>query len=115
MTELHLPYPPSANKLWTRTRYGMRKTDAYNDWLERAAVAARKQKPCAVHGPYKLSLHATRPDKRRRDLDNIIKPTSDLLVCVGVIDDDCECDMLVARWVTTGDGLYVRVEPAGVE
>lgn len=112
MTELHLPYPPSANKLWTRSKYGMRKTDAYNAWLTLAASEARKQKPQAIEGPYHLSIQIVRPDLRRRDLDNIIKPTSDLLVCVGVIEDDCYCEMITARWVTRGEGLYVRVNAA---
>jgi crossover junction endodeoxyribonuclease RusA len=93
----------------------MRKTDAYTAWLTLAASEARKQKPAAINGPYHLSLRMVRPDKRRRDLDNLIKPTSDLLVCIGVIEDDCHCEMLTARWVTAGEGLYVRVQPAGVE
>lgn len=115
MTELHLPYPPSANNLWERARHGMRKTDAYKNWLLYAASEARKQKPEAIDGPYHLSIQVKRPDKRRRDLDNLVKPISDLLVSVGVIEDDCHCEMLTARWVTAGDGLYVRVQRAGVE
>jgi len=93
----------------------MRKTDAYNAWLTLAVSEARKQKPEAISGPYHLSINVVRPDKRRRDIDNLIKATSDLLVCVGVIDDDCDCEMVSARWVTSGEGLYVRVSPAGVE
>lgn len=93
----------------------MYRAPKYMAWLKEAAAMARTQKPAAVHGPYKLSLLASRPDKRKRDLDNLLKATSDLLVCVGVIEDDSDCEMIVARWVTSGDGITVRVEPAGVE
>lgn len=115
MTELHLPYPPSANGLWSRTKTGMRKSNQYEAWLWAAHDAGKKQKPQAVHGPYKLSLQAVRPDKRKRDLDNLLKATSDVLMSLGVIEDDSACEMIVARWVTAGEGIVVRVEPAGIE
>ncbi len=113
--ELTLPYPPSANRLWTRTSKGMRKTDTYSAWLKVAGYMALAQKQPAVIGPYKMSIQAMRPDRRRRDIDNIIKSVSDLLQSVGVIEDDCDCEMVSARWVTSGDPLFVRVEPAGAE
>lgn len=115
MTELLLPYPPSANRLWIRARKGMRKSPAYVAWLFEAGLLAKSQRPKSVSGPYKLSIQATRPDKRKRDLDNIIKPLADLLQTVGVIRDDCDCEMISARWVTAGEGVTVRIEPAGVE
>lgn len=93
----------------------MYRSPHYTAWLTEASAMARKQKPEAVHGHYKLSLNAVRPDKRKRDLDNLLKATSDLLVSVGVIDDDSLCEMISLRWVTGGEGIYVRVEPAGVE
>ena len=115
MIELNLPYPPSTNNLWTRTRKGMRKTNGYVAWLMLAGIAARQQKFESVEGVYKLSIQAVRPDKRKRDLDNIIKPISDLLQSLGIVRDDCDCEMLTARWVTVGEGVQVRVERAGVE
>jgi Holliday junction resolvase RusA-like endonuclease len=115
LTELQLPYPPSANQLWTRTKRGMRRTDKYEAWLWEAAAKARTQKPEAVEGPYKLTIQVVRPDLRKRDLDNLIKATNDLLVSVGVIEDDHYCEVLTARWVTTGEGMTVRVECAGIE
>ncbi len=76
---------------------------------------ALSQKPVGIVGPYKLSIDAVRPDKRKRDLDNLFKATSDLLVEIGVIGDDCQCEMISARWVTTGEGMTVRISKAGLE
>ncbi len=67
-----------------------------------------------IKGPYKISITAARPDNRKRDLDNILKPISDLLKTMGAIEDDHLCEMLTARWVTSGDGVTVRLEPAGI-
>lgn len=115
VAELHLPYPPSANRLWRRSGRRIHKGAEYANWLVDAGFTAIKQRQPGIVGKYKISINAVRPDKRRRDLDNIIKAISDLVKSVGIIDDDCDCEQISARWVTTGEGVYVRVEPAGVE
>lgn len=112
---LHLPYPPSANRLWRNFRGRTCKSREYTDWLIAAGMAARTQRQPKISGAYKLSLTAVRPDRRRRDLGNLEKPVSDLLQSIGVIDDDCYAEMIVSRWVTIGEGITVRVEPVGVE
>ena len=113
--ELWLPFPVSANRLWVKTRNGMRKSDAYTAWLLEAGLEVRRQRPQKISGPYKITITAARPDHRRRDIDNTIKSVSDLLQSVGVIRDDCDCEMVTARWVTSGDGVAVRIEQAGTE
>ena len=115
MIILQILYPPSANRLWVRAKKGMRKSDAYAKWLIEAGWHVKAQRPGSIHGPYKISVSAARPDKRRRDLDNILKPIGDLLQSVGVIRDDCDCEMVSARWVTVGQGVTAIIEPAGVE
>lgn len=115
MSEIHLPYPPSANRLWRRSGRTIHKSAHYVAWLWDAGALAKTQKPHPIVGPYKLTIQARRPDKRRRDLDNLIKPTNDLLASIGVIGDDCQCEMISARWVTNGKPFTVRIEPAGVE
>lgn len=115
MIQLQIPYPPSANRLWTRTKKGMRRSDEYLAWLDEAGWQAKSQRVGSIRGPYKISIQATRPDKRHRDLDNILKPTSDVLQHVGIIENDHLCEMLVARWVTNGEGVTVIIEPVGVE
>src|SRR5689334_11512958 len=115
MIELWLPYPPSANRLWRRARVGMIKSASYVAWLLEAGAEARRQRAGKIKGAYKLTITAARPDNRKRDLDNIIKPVSDLLKSIGAIEDDHLCEMLTARWVTSGDGVAVRLEPAAVE
>lgn len=109
---LRLPYPPSANRLWTRAKKGMRRTDEYLAWLAEAGWEAKAQGVGSIQGPYRISIHAVRPDNRQRDLDNIIKPIQDVLQHISVVRNDCECEMLSARWVSSGDPITVILEPA---
>lgn len=112
---LCLPLPPSANRLWVRARKGMRRSDEYVAWLNSAGWTAKTQRPGSVKGPFKLSIHAARPDKRRRDIDNLIKPTLDLMQHLRVVEDDSDCELVSARWVTIGEGVTIIIEQAGVE
>lgn len=93
----------------------MRKSDRYTAWLKQAGLVALTQRRGHIAGQYHLSIQASRPDRRARDIDNLIKPISDLLQHIGVVRDDCDCEMVSARWVTAGEGVTVRVSPAGVE
>lgn len=112
---LQLPLPPSANRLWVRAQKGMRRSDEYTAWLLEAGWTAKTQHPGKVDGPFKVSIHATRPDKRRRDLDNIIKPTLDLMQHPAIVEDDSDCEQVSARWVTAGEGVTIIIEQAGTE
>lgn len=115
MVEIWLPYPPSANGLWRSARGKVFRSRKYVDWLTAAGLEAMAQRAGSVRGPYKISITAARPDKRKRDLDNLLKAISDLLKSIGAIEDDHLCEMLTARWVTTGDGVAIRLEAAGTE
>lgn len=112
---LQLPLPPSANRLWVRAQKGMRRSDEYTAWLLEAGWTAKTQRPGSIKGPFKVSIHASRPDKRRRDIDNLIKPSLDLMEHLQIIEDDADCEQVSARWVTAGEGVTIIVEQAGTE
>ena len=73
----------------------------------------RGQQPIACE--YKLSLHVVRPDRRRRDLDNLFKAISDALVLAGAIADDSLCGWIEARWVEAGNPCTVTIEALNVK
>ena len=50
------------------------------------------------------------PDKRRRDLDNLLKATLDSLTHAGVWSDDSQIDALSIRRFPIGGMLKVRIE-----
>jgi len=45
-------------------------------------------------GPLSLNIIVNMPDKRRRDLDNLLKPILDVLGDYGVYEDDSQIDDL---------------------
>lgn len=111
MIELSLPMPPSANRLWRRAGHRLHKSPEYSAWLIQAGQIARSQfKGAPIKGAFALEIDLARPDKRKRDLDNRIKPALDLLGSIGFIRDDSDCAAIHARWLETGEGIYVRVK-----
>ena len=88
---LKLPLCPSTNHLNANRRdgKGRAKTTVYKAWINGAGWWLKTQPHRLIDGPVRVSIEA--PINRTRDLDNIAKPTLDLLVSKGVIQDD--------RWV----------------
>ena len=95
---LTLPYPPSANAIWRNVNGRTLKSAAYRSWLAEAGWLVREQRPPAVPGSYHLRILADRPDRRARDIDNLIKPVSDLLREARVITDDSLALSVSAAW-----------------
>jgi crossover junction endodeoxyribonuclease RusA len=116
MSWVSLPYPPSANRMWRHIRIkGANRTvlsAEYKAWLETATqLVAMVPKAERVAGPYTLRIDAGRPDRRRRDVDNLIKPTSDAIVNGGLVEDDSLCQHVSAGWQPGLEGLRVLVLP----
>jgi len=87
--QIWLPWPPSVHKLYgKRPGGGKFRTKEYKRWQHEAGWMLKLQKAGAMPGAVNVDLRLTPPDKRKRDADNILKATLDLLVQLGVIDDD---------------------------
>ena len=99
MTTLTLPYPPTTNHLFINAHPGRVKSPEYRAWLTHAGLMLNMQHPESVPGAVKVAYEFRRPDKRRRDLGNLEKAATDLLVKHGVIEDDCLIEELTLRWV----------------
>jgi crossover junction endodeoxyribonuclease RusA len=112
--ELELPLAPSANRIWKNAGARVFRSKEYERWLNHAGLLANRQHPPRIIGPYELAIEVARPDERRRDLDNLVKATSDFLVRMGLVEDDYLAQVITSRWVSTGSGMLVRVKPAEV-
>lgn len=77
--------PPSVNNLFFNRAKGRGVTPQYRSWKQDAGWELKSQKQKPIHGP--VSVMATF-EEGRADLDNLSKPTLDLLVSHGLIDDD---------------------------
>jgi Holliday junction resolvase RusA-like endonuclease len=95
---VYLPLPPSTNALWRQGRKRVFKSARYASWLKAAGTELQLQRQKPVHGPYSLHYVARRKNERRRDLDNLTKPLSDLLVRHRLVDDDSLCREISCEW-----------------
>jgi crossover junction endodeoxyribonuclease RusA len=77
---------------------GRVRTAAYRQWIDTAGWEAKAQGARPVPGPVEVRCVFGRPDKRRRDLDNLLKASLDLLVRLRLIEDDSKVVRIVAEW-----------------
>jgi len=114
---LALPWPPSANSYWRhvqiRGRALPRVLISKQGRAYRRAVAGAvlAQRGAGRLGGARISMQiiARPPDRRRRDLDNLLKATQDALAHAGVYDDDAQIDELHVLRATAAppDGVLV--------
>lgn len=114
MVIIELPRAPSVNRLWRAGRGKVYKSAEYNKWLADCHILIRAQKPNKIKGGYRLIIEAVKPDKRKRDIGNLEKGISDLLQATGIVENDCLCNELISRWVTSGPEMRLLLEPYDV-
>lgn len=130
MLQLTLPYPPSTNHHWVRCRNGGMRISIEGGIFRSqvlAAYHATYPRCPPLTGPLQICIDSYPPDRRRRDLDNIIKEILDALQHAGCYDDDNQFwSILIRRFQSIPKGrvvvridefkpLTARQEPAHVE
>jgi crossover junction endodeoxyribonuclease RusA len=105
-----LPYPPSLNHLWRRvgsktllSAEGRR----YHELVGAFVKIIRSQGSTVPGPPHRVTMLATPPDRRRRDLDNLLKASLDP-VYRAIGHDDSEVEALSIAW--NRDGGHARLE-----
>jgi crossover junction endodeoxyribonuclease RusA len=111
MLEVTMPWPPSVNTYW-RTFNGRmiisEKGRLYRKEVADQVLIQRGAKHFA--GKLKVEIEAFRPDRRRRDLDNLLKAILDGMTHAGVWEDDSNIVDLRIYWADTiGGMLKVKV------
>ena len=114
--ELFLPYPPSVNHYWRHTRgntFISEEGRRYRDHVTALCIVAKAP---WVKGRVSVEVDVYPPDRRRRDLDNILKSLLDSIVHAQVITDDELIDRLVVtRKPAHESRVEVRITPYTME
>ena len=106
MTIFSCSPPPSVNRMYIKGRI---KSEAYRAWLSEAGWQLKAQNVRPVPGP--VSLNISCPENGRRDLGNHEKPMTDLLVRMGLIEDDRNriVRKITLEW-TDQPSMLIRIE-----
>lgn len=112
MIEFTLPWPPSVNRYWRTFQGRMIISAEGREFRETVGDQMTLQgKVAHYEKPLRVEIEAWRPDKRRRDLDNLLKATLDGLAHAGVYADDSQIVDLRIYWAPNiGGMLKVKIE-----
>ena len=108
--ELTLPWPPTVNTYWRQ--YNGRTLLSKRGREYRKAVEDQVLIQRAAHNigyATRVEIAAYKPDRRRRDLDNLLKAVLDSMVHGGVMQDDALIEDLRIYWAD-GVGGMVKVK-----
>lgn len=110
---LDLPFPPSVNHYYIRTKFGVAIGAKGKQFRQEAIYLASRQVSKSDHFSADkrlyLSVAVFAPDRRKRDLDNILKAGVDSLTHAGVFADDSQIDHLevIRKAVQKNDGRVI--------
>ncbi|MFV1943935.1 RusA family crossover junction endodeoxyribonuclease [Pseudomonas luteola] len=117
MTTITLPWPPSVNTYWRHPSKGAlagrhlisEKGRAYRASVQAECLLSRAQKR---EGRLQVVITACPPDRRQRDLDNLLKGLLDALTHGGAWQDDSQIDDLriVRGPVQVGGTVSVQIQ-----
>lgn len=100
MIFFHAPFPPTANNYWRIARNQVYKTSVARGYQEQLAASLWAHRDEKIEGPVSVALQFFYPDKRRRDLDNLLKVLLDALTGAGIWQDDSQVKHIEATVAT---------------
>ena len=109
MINLRLHWPPTVNTYYTVARGRKILSTRGRNYKNNGAIDLLHQKaPRLLRGRLEVNIEAYPPDRRKRDLDNIVKPLLDCMQDYGMFDDE-QIDILRIRRREVKKPGHVRV------
>ena len=120
MVELTLGYPPTVNTYYRNVNGRMLLSKVGRLYKMQAAEIAALEGVLNLgyEGAVEVWIGAIAPDKRKRDLDNILKPIMDCLQYTGIIIDDSQVVCIHAYKISAdkeNPGVHICIDPANRE
>ena len=117
MIRYELPFPPSVNNLFINSPNGKGRfpSPQYKAWRKEAGEMIQAQGRKHMRGLVNLSIGIVKPNRRKRDISNLIKAVEDILVEMAVIEDDSFVQKLAIQWVSDGPSCSVIIQQSEME
>jgi crossover junction endodeoxyribonuclease RusA len=94
MIRFEMPYPPSINHYYVHTAKGVKLGDKGHKYRMDAVFLLHKYRGSFKDKKIAVTINVFPPDKRKRDLDNILKCLLDAMEHANVYENDNNIDML---------------------
>lgn len=104
-----VPVPPSTNKLYATIGRRRVKAMSYLAWINEAGWEIKSQHPFLIPG--QVAVEYVCPINPKRDLGNFEKGLSDLLVRMGIIEDDKHITEIRLKWARNITNVVITVKP----
>ena len=113
MIKLELPYPPSVNHYWGQSGNNKFLGKKGKEFRIAVAEACLDAQVVALEGRVSLHVSLCPPDRRQRDVDNVLKHLLDAMEHAGCYDNDNQIDELhiIRRDVQKGGSCVVLILP----
>ncbi len=111
---ISLPWPPSVNRYWRSVGGRVLISRDGREYRQRVAGQVLEAgRPPRYAGELAVDILAWPPDRRRRDLDNVLKALLDAMEHAGVYEDDSQIGVILIRRgeVVAGGRVDVEVVP----
>ena len=114
---LTLPYPPSVNHLYAVVNGRKVLSAKGREYQQEVSATVFRQIGAANFGEARIAYRATvfPPDRRRRDVSNLVKIVEDSLTKAGIWCDDSQVDDM--HWIrgdaVKGGSVFLEIQEAG--
>lgn len=111
---LEMPWPPSSNHYWfiVAMKGGGRKVLGKKGKEFREKVVEMHGNSGTLQGRLSIKLDVYPPDRRKRDLDNLLKATLDALEAANIFEDDNQIDEIhmIRKEIVKGGKIMISLE-----
>ena len=98
ITGLELPWPPSVNHYYRHVGPRVLISREGRRYREKIVSLLRENKVATYNGAVEINIEAYPPDKRRRDIDNLLKSLLDAFTHGGLWNDDSQvCSLTIKK------------------
>ena len=113
MIILTIPWPPSVNSVWRQYKGRILLSEVGKRYRSEVIARCILERLChsPLSGPLRLEINAYVPDRRKRDIDNILKAPLDALTHANIWEDDSQINELFVRKCPVGQNprLDIRI------